>query len=423
LEPVRVESGRRLVDVGTVPEYPKESLVADVLAKRCQATGLPEEIADTDVFARRANADGVVVVTFVNGEEANDPLFTNLLCSWRRLAVANFVIVATDDVAAAALRSMSGDLVPEGTVHHDPAAWPGASSGQLRTSVTATDAYLRFIHLRTNFVKVLMHDQLDLHLVVTDADTVWLRDPLELVTTLGSDKCDMHIVDEANMAGRVAPFLMGQLLPQGGFIMLANTKLTRGILREWVRAAVLLSVKEQPALRTALTQHPHVTAWYPSDWDGPYEKPKKPTLCVLDAAFVLHTSFFVDSTVSSTVQTATDTIHAAVLLHPNIAKKTHKAKELRRKSGWFLDERSHCPLSLSLLPPLLPSRPLLPPWSPRGQGLLDFSAWLESPSGERERERESKSGPAGLRLGSLSPSPYLLPLSQVHPRTRSDVSN
>jgi len=412
-----------LVRVDEVPEYPDDSLVAQVLETRCKQLGLPERIADVEVFERRASG-GVVIVTFVNGQEAVDPLLLNLLCSWRRLGVSNFVVVATDSMAVDALRAMPDDLLPNEAVHYDPYVWPGTSSEQLRKSSSATDAYLHFIHLRTHFVNMLMHAKTDVHLVVTDADTVWLHNPLALIPSFGTDGCDAHFVEEYSLVGRDVSAYAGQAQPQGGFLMLANTKQVRSLLRDWVQAAVMLNVKEQPALRAALSMRSYAFSWYPSDWPTAAKEGKKLYLCALDPSFVLHTHYFASAEeVEPTFSSGTGTLHAAVMLHPNIAKKARKGQALRHHGGWLLNENDECPATNDLLPPVLPTRALTPPWTPRAGGMLDFGAWLQRPAAATSASRrDGVDCAATLRLSAWTDEPFMLPLELVHPSVRSEVT-
>jgi hypothetical protein len=127
---------------------------------------LQTTLADVSLFERRA-VDGYVTLMFANRAYMDDGFVQNLVCSFRRLAVKNWVLVAVDSDAYDVARKY--DI--QQFTHFDAAYWHGVGGESLRNSSKVTDVYLQFIHRRTNFVRLLLYAT-KLNVIITDADSV-----------------------------------------------------------------------------------------------------------------------------------------------------------------------------------------------------------------------------------------------------------
>ena len=223
-----------------------------------------------------------LAVTFTNNAYIEEGLLPNLVCSLQRLGIQWYVIVATDEKAAAALARMGPEFAEH--THWDVGYWRGTASHALRLTYNSTEDYVAFIQRRTNFTKGLLetlHAQNERgrgkarsstveEVVVTDGDTVWMQDPLHAVAKVvehlrAADKlrpgggghlkrlgCDGYAVNDVNH-GAAATEKRLRTEPVGGFLVWkVNARVVR-LYRRWVAMMRCLGSREQPALHAALS--------------------------------------------------------------------------------------------------------------------------------------------------------------------------
>eukprot|EP01063_Lacrimia_lanifica_P040658 TRINITY_DN9309_c1_g1_i1.p2 TRINITY_DN9309_c1_g1~~TRINITY_DN9309_c1_g1_i1.p2 ORF type:complete len:431 (+),score=130.79 TRINITY_DN9309_c1_g1_i1:1242-2534(+) len=231
--------------------------------------------ADTDaigavgVFAKWAR-HRTLAVAFTNAAYVEEGLVTNLMCSWRRMGWTAYVVVATDAAAAAGLAEVDA----EGHVHWHAPYWAGTSAAKLRTTYNATAAYVAFIQKRTAFARALAarlpgEAAVD-YLILTDGDTVWLRDPMAVVAAaaaaalgaaaggpelaasaalLRRSRCDGYVVNDVVQMDAAER----RVEPVGGFIIWRLGDRVDGLYRLWTEVMECLGSREQPALHAALS--------------------------------------------------------------------------------------------------------------------------------------------------------------------------
>ncbi|KAJ9450485.1 hypothetical protein DIPPA_14170 [Diplonema papillatum] len=243
--------------------------------------------------------DNTLVVAFSNAAYLEEGLVPNLVCSFQRLNVSNWVLVVTDAAAQAEAKSLQfGDHV-----YWNPSYWKGTSASDLRTTYNSTDEYLHFIQLRTKFARLLIehliasnknvpHEQQVTRLVFTDGDTVWVHHPLHVIQQLlGTtpeaaasepfDKCDGYVVNDI-YNGAAATEKKMRVEPVGGFLVWnlgpRNEQKIRRLYQVWTDLMRCLGSREQPALHGALALLKAVAA---RPWTELEQSSDTLSLCVL----------------------------------------------------------------------------------------------------------------------------------------------
>ncbi len=170
-EPLRFEVS---LDGSTVPVPP--AVTADGLP--CAALSCFERL----VQARATPQTQTVVLAMTNAGFA--PFWHNLRCSLERLNVSQHAIIIGTDVAAC--EAAASDSVP--CVVGDEVLWHGdarkggqgsAANGALSQSAErhGTVAYARLMHIKARPALAVL--RMGYHLIFTDTDMVWLRDPIQ----------------------------------------------------------------------------------------------------------------------------------------------------------------------------------------------------------------------------------------------------
>eukprot|EP01060_Flectonema_neradi_P010727 TRINITY_DN17805_c0_g1_i1.p1 TRINITY_DN17805_c0_g1~~TRINITY_DN17805_c0_g1_i1.p1 ORF type:complete len:491 (+),score=58.97 TRINITY_DN17805_c0_g1_i1:50-1522(+) len=223
---------------------------------------LPEESAICGIDAFIVNSDGSpsngLVITFANLAYIKQGLISNLICSLSRLNITAYVIVVTD---AEAYKEIT-KLGHASHVHWCPSYWNGTSADALRESYVSTPEYLYFIKKRTAFVGVLLTHTSILsssiqYVTLTDGDTVWAHDALQVALSLGgSSTCDAYVVNDAEEGAAVDHH--HRIEPVGGFIIYnvrrdgTTAQRFSLLFKLWTSVMSCLGSREQPALHAAL---------------------------------------------------------------------------------------------------------------------------------------------------------------------------
>ena len=247
----------------------------------------PAPCSDLDCFTQlvRARADEhrTVVLAMTNAGFA--PFWHNLRCSLERQNVSQHaIIIGTDAAACEAAASVTVPCVVGG----EGLLWDDASAGSSRTGDLSqrverhgTAAYARLMHIKAR--PALEALRLGYHLIFTDTDVVWLRNPLcelrrgALGRALAAGELDVLIqsdYDESNEAqcssheqcGRSSwcDVAAGRCEAEacGGFYLLRAGQPAIAMLESlfarmaWQRLHVDERLGEQPALNYVLRRTP-----------------------------------------------------------------------------------------------------------------------------------------------------------------------
>ncbi len=242
--------------------------------------------ADRACFAAlvraRSDAERTLVLAVTNAGFA--PMWHNLRCSLQRLNLSQHtVVVGTDAAACAAARSRAVPcVVGDGGGSADGLFWRAAAAERLERSPTrhGTAEYARLMHLKARpCLEVL---SLGHHVLFTDTDVVFLRDPLASLRAKHGAALDagtLHVLiqsdyDESNERGCAShdecprsswcDLAAGRCEAEacGGFYLLRSAEPSVAFLEAmgrrmaWQREHVDPRLGEQPALNYALRRTP-----------------------------------------------------------------------------------------------------------------------------------------------------------------------
>ena len=212
----------------------------------------------------------VVSLAFANANYLEQHLLQNLVCSFHRSQVTNWVVVAMDEKAVKLARNANITHV-----HFDKTYWKGVKSGRLRKRTRVTNDYTRMIQLRTNFIRTLLYTYDDLDIVTSDGDTTWTTRPWETIP-FGRDDTNCSVfLGNANELG-TSETEVKRFRPSCGFLMLHNCEATRRLYDAWLEKEVSGGEKEQATLTKVLRQFPHNLTIQPSKWMNQSHPPGKP---------------------------------------------------------------------------------------------------------------------------------------------------
>lgn len=282
------------------------------------------------------NSSRVVTLTFANSNYFGTHFVQNLVCSFHRSNVTNWVVVVMDQRAASQARRANITHV-----HFDREYWSDVKPGRLRNGTTVTTDYARMIQLRTNFIRTLLHTYKDLDIVTTDGDTTLTTRPWETIPFgRGDTNCSVFLGNSLEVGASTT--LTKKFSPSCGFMMLHNSGATRQLYDAWFEDEISRGEKEQKSLSRVLKRINHDVTIKQLSWNQthPWDQDKL-HLCVLDRRrFPEYKYVF-----KRRYRTRHGSLDNVVLFHPNSGDKGRKKVHLFRSVGqWLLDQGS-CPFS------------------------------------------------------------------------------
>jgi len=147
-----------------------------------------------DLLASTANADRDVVAVYANLAFAD--LTRNLICHMRRLGMRNFVVLALDGDLCAAI---ADERVP---CHFDARFGAGFSEHQRWTNALDKSHYFRMLQLKLGYAAQVL--ALGYNLLLCDADTAFVSDPLAYVRGALRDAPDVDLLIQSDARPQVA---------------------------------------------------------------------------------------------------------------------------------------------------------------------------------------------------------------------------
>lgn len=192
---------------------------------------------DFSIFNRNAKSNTIAVV-FANAAEYENGLLLNFIC-FSRAKSKNIIYVVTD-------YAMQEQLIHHYSVHayYSPQFWANVSNSVLRqTRKQHNPKYFNFIFHRLVFIYRLLTET-SLNIIITDADTVWVRDPMSVIPLREKPDCSAFwmMTDHSTL--------------NGGFYYLRNNAQTRAFVKEWVSRELQFKLAKSPE-QSSLNSVPH----------------------------------------------------------------------------------------------------------------------------------------------------------------------
>lgn len=190
-------------------------------------------------FLNRAR-DKQIIVTWTNLYFLN--LTANLVCSFVKLGIDNYLVIPMDADSTVFFQKNN---IP---YYWAPEYWNGTVSRHISWRHTK-EQYQNMIHKKTAMVRDLL--QLGLHVVVADADSVWLANPFHYIAA--EPRCDVFWMTDTR-----STFVeedVGHVYLNGGFYLARSNPRTRNLLYRWAAMEKYLMWKEQSSLKRLLLQH------------------------------------------------------------------------------------------------------------------------------------------------------------------------
>ena len=163
--------------------------------------------------------------------------FRNWLHYFRKLAIGNYIVIAEDKVTFDELYNDAKLQMKGRVLLVDDSNSVMSQLGSIGNATNAlnylTPAYVALMERRPYYIQTILalSDRYDI--LFTDADTVWLNDPLNYFTNESVSVFALADVRNHTMS------TVGQAC--GGFWLLRNTDLTRAFISDWVEAMIEIS--------------------------------------------------------------------------------------------------------------------------------------------------------------------------------------